>query len=258
MASPSTIICDKTDMAGAARPIPGRHTTGRAMRRILIIDDHPLFREALQSAITRILPKAEIHESSSLPEGLKSIRAIGRIHLVLLDLYMPDVRGFEGLLTLRTLYPTLPVAVISGQEDPRFVREALNYGAAGFIPKSYSKEQIAEAMSHILDGNVFAPANTERVAVSPEEEEKLALAQQLMSLTRQQLIVLKMMREGKLNKQIAYEIGLSQTTIKSHVSEILRKLKVISRTQAVLKLTKIDFDSIAARLDVAETGSDQG
>jgi DNA-binding NarL/FixJ family response regulator len=227
------------------------------MRRILIIDDHPLFREALQTAIMRILPKTEIYEASNFPEALKAIRAVGRIHLVLLDLYMPNVRGFEGLLTLRTLYPTLPVAVISGQEDLRFVREALNYGAAGFIPKSYSKEQIAAALSEILDGNVFAPADADRVVVSPEEQELMALARQLMSLTRQQLVVLKMMREGKLNKQIAYEIGLSETTIKSHVSEILRKLNVISRTQAVLKLTKIDFESIAGKLD-ADGPADQG
>jgi DNA-binding NarL/FixJ family response regulator len=227
------------------------------MRRILIIDDHPLFREALQTAIMRILPKTEIYEASNFPEALKAIRAVGRIHLVLLDLYMPNVRGFEGLLTLRTLYPTLPVAVISGQEDLRFVREALNYGAAGFIPKSYSKEQIAAALSEILDGNVFAPADADRVMVSPEEQEQMALARQLMSLTRQQLVVLKMMREGKLNKQIAYEIGLSETTIKSHVSEILRKLNVISRTQAVLKLTKIDFESIAGKLD-ADGPADQG
>lgn len=222
------------------------------MRRILIIDDHPLFREALQSAIVRILPKTEIYEASNFPEALKAIRAIGRIHLVLLDLYMPEMRGFEGLLTLRTLYPTLPVAVISGQEDPRFVREALNYGAAGFIPKSYSKEQIAAALSEILDGNVSAPLDADRVILSPEEEEKAALARQLMSLTRQQLVVLKMMREGKLNKQIAFEIGLSETTIKSHVSEILRKLNVISRTQAVLKLTKIDFDSVTATMDAGD------
>ncbi|MFW6024190.1 MAG: response regulator transcription factor [Dichotomicrobium sp.] len=219
------------------------------MRRILIIDDHPLFREALQSAITRIMPKTEIHEASNFPEALKAIRAVGRIHLVLLDLYMPNVRGFEGLLTLRTLYPTLPVAVISGQEDARFVRESLNYGAAGFIPKSYSKEQIASALSEILEGNVFTPYDSDHIVMSPEEEEKAELARQLVSLTRQQLVVLKMVREGKLNKQIAHEIGLSQTTIKSHVSEILRKLNVISRTQAVLKLTKIDFDSIAERLD---------
>lgn len=225
------------------------------MRRILIIDDHPLFREALQSAIMRILPKTGIYEASNFPEALKAIRSVGRIHLVLLDLYMPDVRGFEGLLTLRTLYPTLPVAVISGQEDPRFIREALNYGAAGFIPKSYGKEQMAAALSEILDGNVFAPVDADRVVVSPEEQEKIGLARQLMSLTRQQLVVLKMMREGKLNKQIAFEIGLSETTIKSHVSEILRKLNVISRTQAVLKLTKIDFESIAARLDVGDTAN---
>jgi DNA-binding NarL/FixJ family response regulator len=147
--------------------------------------------------------------------------------------------------------------VISGQEDLRFVREALNYGAAGFIPKSYSKEQIAAALSEILDGNVFAPADADRVMVSPEEQEQMALARQLMSLTRQQLVVLKMMREGKLNKQIAFEIGLSETTIKSHVSEILRKLNVISRTQAVLKLTKIDFESIAGKLD-ADGPADQG
>lgn len=221
------------------------------MRRILIIDDHPLFREALQSAVMRMLPKAEIYEASNLEEGLKAIRAIGRINLALLDLYMPNVRGFDGLLTLRTLYPTLPVVVISGQEDPRFVREALNYGAAGFIPKSYSKEQIGKALLSILEGSVFVPSDTEgdSTMVAPEQDEHLELARRLMSLTRQQLVVLKMIREGKLNKQIAYELGLSETTIKSHVSEILRKLHVVNRTQAVIEVSKIDFDSIVANLE---------
>lgn len=227
------------------------------MRRVLIIDDHPLFREALQSAVTRMLPKTEIYEASNLEEALKSIRAVGRINLALLDLYMPNVRGFEGLLTLRTLYPTLPVVVISGQEDPRFVREALNYGAAGFIPKSYSKEQIGEALKSILDGSVYVPGDSDETMIAPEEKEHVELARRLMSLTRQQLVVLKMIREGKLNKQIAFELGLSETTIKSHVSEILRKLHVVNRTQAVIEVSKIDFDSIVAGLELRDQPASQ-
>lgn len=222
------------------------------MKRILIVDDHPLFREALQLTIARVLPKTDLHEAPNIEEALKLIRSVGRFNLALLDLFIPNVRGFDGLLTLRTQYPRLPVVVVTGQEDQRFVREALNYGAAGFIPKSYSKEKIVDALLEIYDGNVHVPDRADEPPADSAEHEREQLARRLTSLTRQQLVVLKMIRGGKLNKQIAFDLGLSETTIKSHVSEILRKLNVVSRTQAAMEVGKIDFDVIRADLSLSE------
>ena len=222
------------------------------MKRILIIDDHPLFREALQLTIARVLPKTELHEAPNIDEALKLIRSVGRFDLALLDLFIPNVRGFDGLLSLRTQYPKLPVVVVTGQEDQRFIREALNYGAAGFIPKSYSKEKIVDALLEIYDGNVHVPDRIDEPQADSRESEREQLARRLTSLTRQQLVVLKMIRGGKLNKQIAFDLGLSETTIKSHVSEILRKLNVVSRTQAAMEAGKIDFDAIKAEMNLSE------
>lgn len=227
------------------------------MTRILIIDDHPLFREALQSSIIRMMPKMQVFEACNLDEAISTMRAVGRFNLALLDLFMPKTRGFEGLLTLRSLHPTLPVVVVSGQEDPKFVREALNYGAAGFIPKSFSKEEIADALQDILAGNVFVPKDMDIAARDPQEKERQQLARRLTTLTRQQIVVMRMLKEGKLNKQIAFELGLSETTIKSHVSEILRKLNVVSRTQAVIEVNKIEFDAILLELDEIRLSKDQ-
>ena len=222
------------------------------MKRILIIDDHPLFREALQLTIARVLPKTELHEAPNIEEALKLIRSVGRFDLALLDLFIPNVRGFDGLLSLRTQYPKLPVVVVTGQEDQRFIREALNYGAAGFIPKSYSKEKIVDALLEIYDGNVHVPDRIDEPHSDARESEREQLARRLTSLTRQQLVVLKMIRGGKLNKQIAFDLGLSETTIKSHVSEILRKLNVVSRTQAAMEAGKIDFDAIKSDMNLTE------
>ncbi|MGI9382791.1 MAG: response regulator transcription factor [Methyloligellaceae bacterium] len=222
------------------------------MKRILIVDDHPLFREALQLTIARVLPKTELHEAPNIDEALKLIRSVGRFDLALLDLFIPNVRGFDGLLSLRTQYPKLPVVVVTGQEDQRFIREAMNYGAAGFIPKSYSKEKIVDALLEIYDGNVHVPDRFDEPPTDSKEREREQLARRLTSLTRQQLVVLRMIRGGKLNKQIAFDLGLSETTIKSHVSEILRKLNVVSRTQAAMEAGKIDFDTIKSELSLTE------
>ena len=214
------------------------------MKRILIVDDHPLFREALHTAIETVMPRVEIHEASSIDAATDILKNVGRFKLALLDLYMPDTNGFDGLLSLRKQFPKLPVMIVTGQEDRRLVKEAVNYGASGFMPKTASGEEIAKAITEILAGNIYIPDDYKLDQPDAASQEREDLARRLFSLTRQQLIVLQMLREGKLNKQIAYELGVGETTVKAHVSEILRKMNVVSRTQAVIEASKIDFEQI--------------
>lgn len=164
---------------------------------------------------------------------------------MLLDLSMPGTRGFDGLLEIRTLYPKLPIVVVSGLEDPRIIHEVMTYGAAGFVPKSVRMNELAEAIQTVMSGSVSLPKSYQppQAVSSPQSTN---LVQRLSSLTPQQLRVLLMIRQGMLNKQIAFELEVGETTVKAHVSEILRKLGVASRTQAVIEATKIDFDAVLA------------
>ena len=214
------------------------------MARFLIIDDHPLFREALHSAISLAYPGSCTQEAGSIGEAINIVSTAASFDLALLDLNVPDTEGYFGLLDLRARFPRLPVAVISGHEDNRIIRDVMNYGAAGFIPKSTRKKELTAAIKAIMNGAVFYPPGYEELPSADNNEERTVLLKKLASLTPQQLRVLNMLRDGLLNKQIAYELGVGETTIKAHVSEILRKLGVYSRTQAVIEAGRIDFTEI--------------
>lgn len=211
---------------------------------ILIVDDHPLFLEALQRAIASVFPSAKITEATTI-EAAKS-ELMGRVSfdVVMLDLALPGTRGFEGLLELRTLYPKTPIVVVSALEDPRIVQDVMRYGAAGFISKSAGREDIAAALRDVMDGSTTLPKGYKPPVGSSNVADQTGLVQRLQTLTPKQLSVLRMLRQGLLNKQIAHELQIEETTVKAHVSEILRKLHVASRTQAVIEAQKIDFDSI--------------
>lgn len=209
------------------------------MARFLIIDDHPLFREALQSAIMLAFADAEAVEARSMDEALKALANNPVFDLALLDLNMPGTKGFEGLLELRTQHPRLPVVVVSGHEEARIITEALSYGVAGFIPKSAKKADLAAAISDVMNGSIHVPAGYDGPQ-GGQDNSKAELLSKLTSLTPQQLRVLQMLKQGLLNKQIAFELKVGETTIKAHVSEILRKLNVFSRTQAVIQASKLD------------------
>ncbi|MCB1505322.1 MAG: response regulator transcription factor [Hyphomicrobiaceae bacterium] len=212
----------------------------------LVVDDHPLFLEALQLSLGSAYPSATVVEATSLEEARQAIKAHGTFDLVLLDLTMPGTSGFDGLLELRSLYPKLPVVICSALEDPRIIQEAMSHGASGFICKSMRRSELTSAINEVMSGNVYLPASY----TPPRGEAANAdLAQRLASLTPQQLRVLKMLRQGMLNKQIAYELSVGETTVKAHVSEILRKLSVASRTQAVIEVSKIDFESILSDVE---------
>ena len=205
--------------------------------RFLIIDDHPLFREALHSAVQMAYPDVDTVEARSIAEAIELLADAKPFDLALLDLSMPDVHGFEGLLQLRTRYPRLPVVIVSGYEEPKIISEALSYGAAGFIPKSARKSDLAAAIRSVMEGAVYVPENYEGQPPDPDSTDRADMVQRLARLTPQQL---RMLRQGMLNKQIAYELQVGETTVKAHVSEILRKLNVYSRTQAVIEVSKLD------------------
>ena len=215
------------------------------MRRFLIVDDHPLFREALESALQMTETGAEICEAASI-EGAMEILAKRRdFDLALLDLSLPGTTGFSGLIRVRTAYPKLPVIVVSGHEEPAIVREALSLGVAGYVPKSTSRKQLAQAISEVLSGSIFVPAPFKSLSQpQPGEVSLQQILKRLKDLTPQQLLVLEMIRRGLQNKQIAFELKLAETTVKAHVSEILRKLEVYSRTKAVIEVARVDFASL--------------
>jgi DNA-binding NarL/FixJ family response regulator len=209
------------------------------MARFLIIDDHPLFREALQSAISLAFADASAVEARSINEALSALSENPAFDLALLDLNMPGTKGFEGLLELRTQHPRLPVVVVSGHEEARIITEALSYGVAGFIPKSAKKAELAAAITEVMNGSVHVPHGYD-APQNGNHDTKSELIAKIASLTPQQVRVLQMIKQGLLNKQIAYELKVGETTIKAHVSEILRKLNVFSRTQAVIEVAKLD------------------
>jgi DNA-binding NarL/FixJ family response regulator len=214
------------------------------MLRFLIIDDHPLFREALQSALQLAYPDAETVEARLIEDALAVLEKGQSFDLALLDLSMPGVQGFEGLLTVRTRYPRLPVVVVSGHEDPRIVSETLSYGAAGFIPKSARKDDLAKAIREVMEGEVYVPSDFAGEQADPDRDDRAELVRRLATLTPQQMRVLGMLRQGLLNKQIAFELQVGETTVKAHVSEILRKLHVYSRTQAVIEVSRLDHGEL--------------
>lgn len=203
--------------------------------RVLIADDHPLFRTALREAMSGAI--AEIAEAGSFDAACKALEADSGFDLVLLDLTMPGVSGFSGLMYLRAQYPALPVVVCSANEDPTTIRRCMDFGASGFIPKTLGVEEMREAVRTVLGGGAWSPPE---VDLNGPDDGSAKLAARLGTLTPQQVRVLMMLSQGLLNKQIAYELGVSEATVKAHVSAILAKLGVESRTQAVIAASKIE------------------
>src|SRR5436190_1791314 len=211
--------------------------TRMADHRFIIVDDHPLFRGALGQALSAAFANAEVLEAGSLDELTDRLAMAGEIDLILLDLTMPGVHGVSGLLYLRAQHPDIPVVIVSASDDPGTIRHCLHCGASGFIPKSQSVDSIREAIRKILAGEVWLPPDIDLSSAPAEDNSELI--SRLATLTPQQVRVLMMLGEGLLNKQIAFKLGVSEATIKAHVSAILQKLGVDSRTQAVIAINRI-------------------
>ena len=205
--------------------------------RLVIADDHPLFRGALRESISGLLEKVDIAEAGTFDDVVALLERGGDVDLVLLDLTMPGVRGFSGLMYMRAQYPSVPVIVVSANDDPAAIRRCMEFGASGFIPKTLGVDAMRAAISRILSGGVWTPPDVDLTAGSNAEAAELMA--RMATLTPQQVRVLMMLSEGLLNKQIAYQLSVSEATVKAHVSAILQKLGVESRTQAVIAAGKI-------------------
>ena len=208
------------------------------MERVLIVDDQSLVRDGMRSLLEVTFPACEILEAGSLAEAVTELNAQGDVDMVLLDLHIPDVSRFSGLNELRDSFPSIPVVMFSGTLDRITVREALAAGAAGFVPKSLKRNEIIDALRQVLEGEIFVPEIYEDDETANEQSAILA---KIDSLTPQQRVVLHHLVNGKLNKQIAYELNVSMTTVKAHVSAILQKLNAYSRTQAVILANRVGF-----------------
>ncbi|WP_017476905.1 MULTISPECIES: response regulator transcription factor [unclassified Pseudomonas] len=221
------------------------------MYKILIADDHPLFREAIHSVISDGFPGSEVMETGDLDSALALSQEHDDLDLILLDLNMPGMHGLNGLINLRNESPTIPVVIVSAEQDKQVVLQAITYGAVGFITKSSPRLQMTEAIQQILNGNVYLPPDiirSQKIGGQRRMNECLGLAPELLqALTRKQLLVLERMTKGDSNKQIAYSLEIAETTVKAHVSAILRKLNVHNRVQAILSAGDIDFGAYLRR-----------
>jgi DNA-binding NarL/FixJ family response regulator len=208
------------------------------IHHLLIADDHPLFRGAMREAVNGVFGRAKIAEAGTFEEVTEFLERGGEVDLILLDLRMPGVRGFSGLMYLRAQYPGLPIVVVSANDDPAVIRRCMEFGASGFIPKTLGVEALRQAIARVLQGEIWTPPDVDLTTGS--DAESATMIARLATLTPQQVRVLMMLSGGLLNKQIAYELGVSEATVKAHVSAILQKLGVESRTQAVIAAGKIE------------------
>lgn len=206
---------------------------------VIVADDHPLFRTAIKEALQESQGETNFLEASSFDSLQELVEENPDVDLILLDLHMPGVSGFAGLIYLCKRYPSVPVVIISANEDPVVIQRALDHGAAGFIPKSSDIKTITNAIGDILMGEIWAPISTQ-ANLPGRNTSELELAERMAQLTPQQFKVLMAVSQGLLNKQIAYDMSISEATVKAHVTAIMNKLGVSNRTQAVLAASKLD------------------
>jgi DNA-binding NarL/FixJ family response regulator len=204
--------------------------------RVLIADDHPMFREAMRQIVAATLPGHAIVEASCL-DAAEAEAGGAEFDLILLDINMPGMNGFNGLISLRNHLPATPVIIVSAEESPETMRQALTLGAAGYIPKSMDRSHMIAAVEAVLAGEVFVPTPLTDPAARAQGHDDLP--EGFAALTASQRKVLEMLVAGKSNKVIAFELGVTEGTVKAHVSAILGKMKVNSRTQAVLNAAKL-------------------
>jgi len=218
------------------------------MYKILVADDHPLFRDAVINIIAQTFPESEILESKDIESLLAIAKKNNDIDLILLDLNMPGMSGLAGLLDLRNQYPTIPVVIISAETEKQVILQTIAYGAVGFIAKSSTKNVISDALKSIFEGNVYLPADIIRSQATVNTSKELGvLPEKMLLLTRRELMVLKDLTKGEANKQIAFNLNISETTVKSHVSSILKKLGASNRVKVVVGYSNIDFNQYLKR-----------
>jgi DNA-binding NarL/FixJ family response regulator len=223
--------------------------------RLLVVEDHPLFRDALVGVIARAFPNAEVFQATSIDGALDILAGEGAVDMILLDLSLPGTTGLLGAFRVRVAAPKSALVIVSAHESAPIVRCAMSLGISGYIPKSTPKAELVQSIRSILDGEVYVPkrfhgTTTRRIGADIQD-----LFRELSRLTSQQLRVLDMICRGLQNKHIAYELDISVTTVKVHVTEILRKLGVRSRTNAIVKLSRLDLTRSEHRAQAAPRSS---
>lgn len=209
------------------------------MAKFLIADDHPLYREALILALRPLFENIDIIQSDGLDSTLEALQQHSDFDLVLLDLNMPGCDSFYGLIRVSQDFPELAVAVISASDSVEVVSKVMNLGAMGFIPKATPTYIIADALKQIMDGHKWLPAGMQ--SSIDQEVPDINIAKLVGELTPKQFQVLRLLKNGLLNKQIASDLNISEATVKAHITAVFRKLKVNTRTQAVLMFQKLDM-----------------
>lgn len=207
--------------------------------KIIIADDHPLFRQALLGTLKTKLTETQWHEAQTIEELERQLVEQSDSDLVLLDLNIPGAHGFNTLIHVRNHYPQIPVVVVSAHEDHDTISKAMEYGAAGFVPKSTPVDLIFTAIQQVLMGDVWLPESFQQGKQGADSGD---IAERVASLTQQQYRILMMFAQGMLNKQIAYDLNVSEATIKAHATAIFKKLNVRNRTQAVIAISQLDVN----------------
>lgn len=215
------------------------------MINLLIADDHPLYRDALRGALNTHMDDVLIFEASDMSQALEIINQGQEIDLLLLDLHMPGSQDLFGLIHIRKIFPDLPVAVVSGTENTEIISKIIEVGALGFVPKTTDAATIAVAIQAMLEGDVWVP---ESLTSDVKEDPKFSdLADKVATLTPAQYKVLCMLRDGLLNKQIGYNLGIAEKTVKTHITSIFKKLEISNRTQAVIIATQLQLEPPAEK-----------
>jgi DNA-binding NarL/FixJ family response regulator len=222
------------------------------MAKLIVADDHPLFRNALIHAISNTFVTKATIETDSFEATCEALLEHPDTDLLLLDLHMPGNCGFLGLIQLRKQYPTLPIVVISASEDLDVIKRVMAFGASAFIPKSAHPAEIGKALSAVIDGELWVPPAIRNQVINQQEHQPdLDLASKVAELTPQQYKVLFYLTEGWLNKQIAYDLHISEATVKAHITAIFRKLGVTNRTQVVIQAQRLQLEAPADKTLVA-------
>ena len=206
--------------------------------KIIIADDHPLFRQALLGTLKNKLGQTQWLEAQTIAELEQCLQDNSDSDLLLLDLNIPGAHGFSTLIHVRNHFPQIPVVVVSAHEDHGTISKAMGYGAAGFVPKSTPVDDIFNAIVTVLSGEIWLPQSFQTMQDSGDITD---IADRVASLTQQQYRILMMFAQGLLNKQIAYDLNVSEATIKAHATAIFRKLDVRNRTQAVIAIAQLDL-----------------
>lgn len=207
----------------------------------LVVDDHPLFCDALELTLKSVADFTAVKTADCLEAALALLNGTEAPCLIILDLNLPDVNGLDGLIRLKRHAEKTPVVIVSSMTDNAIISGAIVAGAAGFVPKHSPRAVFKEAIDHIARGEVYKPAGYVESSKTSERDETVS---RLSSLTNQQARILELICEGKLNKQIAFDLTIAETTVKAHVTAIMRKLGVQSRTQAVLVAQDARFASV--------------